>query len=69
MANLTRDLFIPFVDANAMKRAAGQEVEAEPGTYDWVRIDKSTIFSLAFNPQEETKGYIDAPNDTTYITR
>lgn len=69
MANLTRDLFIPFVDGNALKRAAGEKVTAEPGQYDWRRIDKSTIFALAFNPQEETKGFIDTPNDSTFVAR
>lgn len=64
MANLTRNLFVPLIDANTIKRALGQE--AETG-YDWTRIDKSTIFALAFNPQEETSGYIDEANDTTYV--
>lgn len=64
MANLTRNLFIPYVDANTIKKAIGQE--AGEG-YDWVQIDKSTIFDLAFNPQEETSGYIDTANDTTYV--
>lgn len=63
--NLTRDLFIPLVDANALQKAVDPSFT---GTgYDWTRIDKSTIFELAFNPQEETSGYIDTANDTTYI--
>lgn len=57
MAALTRDLFIPFVDTT---------FGAEPGTYEWTRVDKSTIFELSYNPQEETYGYIDSANDTTY---
>lgn len=65
MANLTRNLFIPYVDANTMKRANGETVSGEG--YDWTQIDKSTIFELAFNPQEETSGYIDEPNDATYV--
>lgn len=65
MATLTRDLYIPLLDANTLKRAVGLQVEGEG--YDWVRIDKSTIFALAFNPQEETYGYIDTANDTTYV--
>lgn len=58
MANLTRNLFIPLVDAT---------LGAEKGTYNWTRIDKSTIFELSFNPTEETAGYIDTANDSTYI--
>lgn len=53
---LTRDLFIPFIDTT---------FGAAPGVYEWTRVDKSTIFALAYNPQEETYGYIDSPNDTT----
>lgn len=56
--NLTRNKFIPLVDAT---------LGAEDGVYDWVRIDKSTVFELSFNPSEETSGYIDAANDSTYI--
>lgn len=58
MANLTRDLWVPLIDST---------FGAEKGTYNWVRIDKSTIFELSFNPSEETVGYIDSPNDSTYI--
>ena len=65
MATLTRDLYIPLLDANTMRKAIG--VETVGDSYDWVRIDKSTIFALAFNPQEETYGYIDTANDTTYV--
>lgn len=65
MANLTRNLFIPYVDANTIRRAIGETVTGDG--YDWVQIDKSTIFDLAFNPQEETSGYIDTANDTTYV--
>lgn len=65
MANLTRNLFIPFVDENQIRRAIGETVTDEGNK--WVRIDKSTIFDLAFNPQEETSGYIDMANDTTYV--
>ena len=65
MANLTRNLFVPYVDANTMKRAIGETVEGEG--YAWTQIDKSSIFALAFNPQEETLGYIDEANDTTYV--
>lgn len=60
MANLTRNLFVPYVDRRKITKATGTG-------YDWVRIDKSTIFDLAFNPQEETSGYIDMANDTTYV--
>lgn len=58
MADLTRDLYIPLIDST---------FGAEEGTYTWVRIDKSTIFELSFTPTEETVGYIDSANDSTYI--
>lgn len=61
MAKLTRDLFIPLIDRNKLTGASAEG-------FDWVRVDKSTIFALAFNPQEETFSYINAPNDTTEIT-
>ena len=57
---LTRDLFIPLLDRNKL-------VKSEVEGYDWVRVDKSTVFALSFNPQEETFGYIDAPNDSTEV--
>lgn len=65
MANLTRNLFIPFVDANTIRKALGEEAVGNDA--DYTQIDKSTIFDLAFNPQEETNGYIDEANDTTYV--
>ena len=61
MAKLTRDLFIPLIDKNKL---TGTTAEG----YDWARVDKSTVFALAFNPQEETFGYINSPNDTTEVT-
>lgn len=66
MANLTRNLFVPLVDANTIKKAIGDTV-AENAGFDWTRIDKSTVFALAFNPQENTRGFIDEANDTTYV--
>lgn len=61
MAKLTRDLFIPLIDRNKLTGESAEGV-------DWVRVDKSTVFAFAFNPQEETFGYIDAPNDSTEVT-
>lgn len=61
MGKLTRDLYIPLIDKNKLTGAAAEG-------YDWTRVDKSTVFALAFNPQEETFGYINAPNDTTEVT-
>ena len=58
MANLTRNLWIPLIDST---------LGEEPGTYTWVRIDKSTIFELSFNPTENTVGYISSANDSTEI--
>lgn len=59
MAKLTRDKFIPLIDTT---------FGAEAGTYELTRVDKSTIFDLAYNPTEETVGYIDSPNDSTQVT-
>ncbi len=64
MANLTRNLFIPYVDEFKITKTSGETPTTQ---YKWVRIDKSTIFDLAFNPQEETSGFIDMANDTTYV--
>ena len=61
MGKLTRDLYIPLIDRNKL---TGTNAEG----YDWVRVDKSTIFELSFNPQEETYGYIDTANDSTEVT-
>lgn len=58
MSQLTRDLYVPYLDLN----------KGEGDTYDWCRIDKSTVFEFSFNPSEETYGYIDSANDTTLIT-
>lgn len=66
MANLTRDLFVPLFDANTVRKALGLTVTDD--SFDLTRIDKSTIFDLAFNPQEETSGYIDTANDSTEVT-
>lgn len=59
MAKLTRDKFVILIDTT---------FGAEPGTYELTRVDKSTIFELSFNPNEETFSYIDSPNDTTEVT-
>lgn len=64
--NLTRDLYIPAIDLNAVHKAYDPSFVAEGSKF--VRIDKSTVFALAFNPQENTQGFIDAPNDTTEVT-
>lgn len=57
MSKLTRDMFRPYLDINQGS-----------GDYEWVRIDKSTVFTLEFNPEEETYGYIDSANDSTEVT-
>lgn len=57
----TRDMYQVFLDRN---RLLGLDAEG----YDWVRIRKSTQFELTWNPQSETKGYIDSPSDTTELT-
>ena len=58
---VTRNLLVPLLDRNKLTNS---KVEG----YDWVRIDKSTMFNLAMNPVEESFGYIDAANDYTEIT-
>ena len=57
MGKLTRDLYRPYLDVN--------QGDGDP---EWVRIDKSTVFALEFNPEEETVGYIDSSNDTTEVS-
>lgn len=56
---LTRNLYIPYIDTSGKGGGAGAT---------WVRIDKSTKFDLALNPQDDTKAYIDAKNDSTIIS-
>lgn len=58
MAKLTRDQYRPYLDIT-------QGGDDGP---EWVRIDKSTVFALEFNPEEETYGYIDSANDTTEVS-
>lgn len=53
LTKLTRDKFIPFLDT------------AEDSTFQsntWKRIDLSTIFEFAMNPQSESMEYICYPN-------
>lgn len=57
MSKLTRDQYRPYLDVN---QGNGDPL--------WVRIDKSTVYNLEFNPEEETYGYIDSANDTTEVT-
>lgn len=48
---ITKNKVIPFIDTS---ETAG----TENWTPVWKRIDKSTIFNLAFNPQSESVDYI-----------
>lgn len=48
---ITKNKVIPFIDTS---KTAG----ADTWTPSWKRIDKSTIFDLAFNPQSESVDYI-----------
>lgn len=59
---LTRDMFPVLLNANAI---TGNTTTAG---YDWARVDKSTTYELAWNPQTETYQYIDAANDSTEVT-
>ena len=56
---LTRDKFIPCID-----KTKG----VTPGTYEWVRICKSTVFDFAFNPATEERSFICDKNNSTEIT-
>ena len=49
MTKLTKDQFIPFLDVDEDKTFTDNE---------WTRIDLSTIFELAVNPQTESMDYI-----------
>lgn len=64
--DFSRDLFIPLIDGNTIRRFVGQKEDGEG--YAWARVDKSEIFDFAMNPQTETKAYIDTKNDETSIT-
>ena len=61
MSQLTRNLFVPLIDT--LKGASAAE-----NTYNWVPIDLSTQFELAYNPNTETKSYICYKNDTNEVT-
>ena len=57
MAQLTRDLYVPFLDTSKGS-----------GTASYVPIDLSTQFEFSYNPNTETKSYICYKNDTTETT-
>ena len=52
VTKITKDQVIPFLDISGTINKEGQWAP------DWRRIDKSTIFDLAFNPQSTTEDYI-----------
>ena len=52
VTKITKDQVIPFLDISGSINKEGQW---QP---EWKRIDKSTIFDLAFNPQSTTEDYI-----------
>lgn len=49
---ITKNKVIPFLDIS------GTAVTGDDWQPSWKRIDKSTIFDLAFNPQSSTEDYI-----------
>lgn len=59
---LNRSNYPVLIDANALAGIANAE------NLDLVRVDKSTIYELAANPQTETYAYIDAADDSTEVT-
>lgn len=52
ITKVTKDKVIPFLDISGSIKNEGSW---DP---EWKRIDKSTIFDLAFNPQSTTEDYI-----------
>ena len=52
MMKITKDKVVPFLDISGTINKGGTWAPA------WKRIDKSTIFDLAFNPQSATEDYI-----------
>ena len=58
MGQLTRNLYVPFLDKN---KGSGD-------TYDWVQIDKSTQFELDFGANTEDRSYICFKNDYQEVT-
>lgn len=59
MTKLTKDQFIPFIDVDEDSTFAAN---------DWKRIDLSTIFELAMNPQSESMDYICYKNAVEEVT-
>lgn len=49
---ITKNKVIPFLDISGSANKGNEWVP------DWRRIDKSTVFDLAFNPQSTTEDYI-----------
>ncbi len=66
-ADFSRDRFVPLIDGNTIRRLVGMTTEGDD--FAWARVDKSEIFELAFNPEENTRGYIDTPNDATFVEK
>lgn len=60
-----RSMFIPCIELNKIRNLTGFGTATEGD--DWGRIGKSEVFDLAFNPQTETKGYIENKNDQTTL--
>lgn len=61
-----RSMFIPLIEQNKIRKLTGYGTVTSGD--DWGRIGKSEVFDLAFNPQTETKGYIENKNDQTTLT-
>lgn len=62
MAEITRNLIVPFIDT-AQKATAASTTEAT-----FVPIDLSTTFELGYNAVTDTKSYICYKNDTNTLT-
>ena len=48
---ITKDLVIPFIDVSGTVGGAAWAAQ-------WKRMDRSTVFELAFNPVSEDRDYI-----------
>lgn len=53
VTKITKNKVIPFIDVS-------DTINSGSWSPEYKRIDKSTIFALAFNPQSESVDYIDA---------
>lgn len=56
-----RNMYIQLLDANTMFKRSSE-------SYDWLRIDKSTLGEISDSVQTENRDYIDSANASTEVT-